>query len=352
MKKLRAVQVGCGGISNAWLGSLKGRSDAEMVGLVDIHRDAAEKRAREHGLVGAEIGTDLKAVLAKTRPDAVFDCTVPEAHRMVTTTALRHGCHVLGEKPMADTMANARTMVAAAQAAGKTYAVMQNRRYLPAMVALRRFLESGAIGRVTTVHCDYFMAPHFGGFRDHMQHPLLLDMAIHTFDQARFLTRQDALTVLAHEWNPPGSWYDGAASAIAIFEMTNHAVYCYRGSWVAEGLNTSWESAWRIIGEKGSVAWDGGEMFQAQVVTKKSDFTYPTKNVEVPFDRAALPQAGHAGCIDEFIRSVLTGGTPQTVCADNIKSLAMVHAAIAGADRGQRVTCDSSVKKMRMRKKP
>lgn len=240
---------------------------------------------------------------------------------------------------MADTMENARAMMAAAREAGKTYAIMQNRRYQPAIVALRQFLDSGAIGRVTTVYCDYFMAPRFGGFRDRMQHPLLLDMAIHTFDQARFLIKQDPLKALAHEWNPPGSWYDGNASACAIFEMTGGVVYDYRGSWVAEGLNTSWESAWRIAGESGSVTWDGGELFRAQAVAEKTGFVYKTKDIAVPFDRAALTYTNHAGCIDEFIRCVLAGGTPQTVCTDNIKSLAMVHGAVAAANEGRRVDC-------------
>ena len=40
-----------------------------------------------------------------------------------------------------------------------------------------------------------------------MESPLLLDMAIHTFDQARFITGADALSVYCHEFNPAGSWY-------------------------------------------------------------------------------------------------------------------------------------------------
>ena len=87
-----------------------------------------------------------------------------------------------------DDSATMRRMVAAAQAAGKTYAVIQNRRYDPHIRRLRQFLDSGAIGDVTTVHCDFFIGAHFGGFRDHMQHVLLLDMAIHTFDAARLIS--------------------------------------------------------------------------------------------------------------------------------------------------------------------
>lgn len=343
MNAIRVVHIGCGGISNAWLGYVKNRKDIELVGLVDLNRDVADKRAVENGLTGVEIGIDLKTVLKRTKPDVVFDCTVPEAHVSVTITALRHGCHVLGEKPLADTMPHARKMVAVAKASGKIYAVMQNRRYMTNIQALRRFLKSGVIGRITTVHCDFIMGVHFGGFRDHMKHVLLLDMAIHTFDQTRFLTGEDAITAFAYEWNPPGSWYNNDASAVALFEMTNNVVYTYRGSWCAEGLPTSWEASWRIIGELGTVTWDGAHAFQAQVVTPgAAGFKRETRDVEVPYDRTAEIVAGHAGCIDEFIRCLRSGEFPQTVCTDNIKSLAMVHAAIESAGKGRQVACRSA----------
>jgi predicted dehydrogenase len=340
MQTIRIVHVGCGAISKLWFNYVKNRRDLEVIGLVDLNKSAAEKRAAEYGWSGAEIGTDLAAVLKKTKPDVVFDCTIPEAHLAVTTTALRHGCHVLGEKPLADTMPNAKKMVAAAKASGKIYAVMQNQRYKANIQALRSFLKSGALGRITTVHCDFIMGVHFGGFRDHMKHVLLLDMAIHTFDQARFITGGDALTALAYEWNPPGSWYDHDASAIAIFEMTGNVVFNYRGSWCAEGFPTTWHSQWRIIGERGTVIWDGADSLRAQVVEPgEKGFALKTRDLDVPLDKNADIVAGHAGCIDEFIRCIRTGEKPQTICTDNIKSLAMVHAAIASAGKGRRVKC-------------
>ena len=163
MNAIRVVQVGCGSISKAWLGGVKDRKDIEVVGLVDLNREAAEKQAVRFGWPGVEIGTDLQAVLVKTRPDAVFDCTVPEAHVIVTKLALQYGCHVLGEKPLADTLPHARKMMAAAKASGKIYAVMQNRRYYANIQALRSFLKCKTIGRITTVHCDFLIGAHFGG---------------------------------------------------------------------------------------------------------------------------------------------------------------------------------------------
>jgi predicted dehydrogenase len=266
----------------------------------------------------------------------VFDCTIPEAHVDVTLTALQHGCHVLGEKPLADSMENARRSVAAAQAAGKIYAVIQNRRYDPNLLRLCDFLASGAIGKVTTVDADFYIGAHFGGFRDHMQHVLLLDMAIHTFDAARKIAGADPLAVYCHEWNPAGSWYDHDAAAVAIFEMSDDLVFTYRGSWCAEGLNTTWESEWRIVGTTGSVRWNGADRFQAQVVAETGGFFSTWKDLNLPPGPQEMA-TGHAGVIREFVDCVRTGGIPQTTASDNIKSLAMVFAAIASAEQQQRV---------------
>ena len=127
--KLRVVHVGCGGISNAWLKNSFIRERVDIVAFVDLNSEAAEKCARAHGYPSAEAGTDLEAILSKHHPDAVFDCTIPAAHKTVTLTALAHGCHVLGEKPMADSLEAGREMVAAAQRAGRVYAFTQTRRY-------------------------------------------------------------------------------------------------------------------------------------------------------------------------------------------------------------------------------
>jgi predicted dehydrogenase len=214
---------------------------------------------------------------------------------------------------------------------------MQNRLYDPNIRRLRAFIESGAIGAVTTIHCDFFIGAHFGGFRDRMEHVLLLDMAIHTFDASRLISCADPVAVYAHEWNPQGSWYDHDASAVAVFEMSEGMVYTYRGSWCAEGLNTTWESDWRIIGTEGSVRWDGATGFQAETVKSRGGFKSEMQAVEVPPVDWPEKTGGHAGCIRDFVRCVQTGATPETICTDNIKSLAMVFGAIESADTGQRV---------------
>ena len=333
----RAVLVGCGGMSRAWLDAASEHEDVEVVGLVDIDKRNARWRAEEFRLENALIGDNLKSMLREMEPDVVFDVTIPEAHTEVATTALKHGCHVLGEKPLADSMAKARRALRAAEKAGKIYAVIQNRRYNPAIRRMSKLLHKGAIGEITTVNCDFYIGAHFGGFRDHMEHVLLLDMAIHTFDQARLLTGADPVSVYAREWNPQGSWYEHDASAICVFEMTDGIVFTYRGSWCAEGLSTSWESDWRVVGTKGTAKWDGGEDIRAASVKKSGSFMSDMRELKVPALAKKDRVGGHAGLIDEFIHCVRKGGTPETVCTDNIKSLAMVFGAIESSKKGRAV---------------
>jgi predicted dehydrogenase len=336
MDDYRVVLVGCGGISRAWLEAARDYAGLTVVGLVDVNLDQARKLQGEFDLAEARIGADLDEMLTRADANFVFDCTIPEAHAAVTLTALQRGCHVLGEKPMAENMTQAETMLNAAHASGKIYAVMQNRRYLDPIVRFRHLLASQAIGALTTINADFYLGAHFGGFRDVMEHVLLLDMAIHSFDQARYLSGADPVAVYCHEWNPSGSWYRHGASAVAIFEMSNGVVFNYRGSWCAEGLNTSWECAWRAIGETGSAIWDGHDGITAECVAATDGFLRPQKPVPIP-ELPKLAHVGHAGVIHDVLDSVKADRLPQTICTDNIKSLAMVHAAIESAATGQKV---------------
>ena len=329
-RPLRVLLVGCGGISRAWLEPLTQLPQLELVGLVDLVEANARERAAEFGL-SAPTGTDLGAMLTSSRPDLVFDCTVPEAHYGVTLAALNAGCHVFGEKPMADSSEQAEAMVAAAKASGKTYAVMQNRRYDPHIRALRSFLQSGVIGTVTTLHADFFIAAHFGGFRERMPHVLVKDMAIHTFDAARFLTGADPRSAYCLEWNPEGSWYGFDASATAIFEMTGGLVFTYRGSWCSEGLHTPWESTWRIIGTKGTVVWDAAGV-RCEVVGQTEGFIYDHVPVTPPVPAASAATSWHGAAIEAFVAAVQTGETPETSCEDNLLSLRMVFGAVESAE--------------------
>lgn len=333
-----AVLVGCGAMSDGWLTALREvpelARNIRLVGLVDLDLATAKARAAKHNLEVAT-GTDLAAMLQATTPDLVFDLVIPAARAGVVKTALAHGAHVLSEKPMANTLDEARDLVEAATRANRLHAVIQNRRFLPGIRRIKSALAGGAIGDLTALHVDFFVGAHFGGFRDRMDHVLLLDMAIHTFDAARWIIDRPAIGVYAREMNPQGSWYAHGASADALFDFEGGVTMTYRGSWCAEGANTAWESSWRLIGTEGTILWDGNEGITCHRVAGTEGFFRPLAPVEIP---PAPPMVeGHGGVILDFLRAVESRSTPLTHGADNIRSLAMVFAAIDSATQGARI---------------
>lgn len=340
-REVKVVVVGCGSMANRWVKLAKDAPQARLVGLVDVRRAAAEAMADRHELPRDLVFDTLKDAMRETQPDAVFDVTIPAAHHKVTIEALHGGCHVLGEKPMSDSLATARRMVAEAKKARRLYAVTQTRRPTSLMFTIQKLLRGGGIGAVEEAHCDFFLAPHFGGFRDEMDDVLLLDMAIHTFDQARMLTGGDPVSVYCQSFNPKRSWYKGDACAVAIFELRGpkgDIVFNYRGSWCAEGLPTSWEGQWRIVGNKGTLLWDGAQNIQATRVKVKAKPGFTVEHEAVPVEPVKLDKQGHDYLIHDFLDCVLAGAKrkPMCACEDNIKSLGMVLAAVKSAHSGKR----------------
>lgn len=335
--EFRIVVVGCGGMANTWVETGKSAPGCEIVGLVDIRRQAAEEMAKKHGLPASVVFDTQEQAITATRANLVFDVTIPDAHETVVLTAIKHGCNVIGEKPLSSSIASARKMVDEVTRAGRSYAVMQNRRYDGNIISLRNIITSGAIGGLEELHAEMFVGPHFGGFREQMDYPLLLDMSIHTFDAARFISGADPVSAYCHSFNPKRSWYRGDASAICIFEMTDGIMFSFRGSWCAEGLPADWNSNWRAIGATGTALWDGQTAPRAQAVKPDGKHGFFREMTDVPVTVQKLERGGHQGMIYDALECLRTGRTPQTICTDNIKSLAMVEAAVESAKTGRKV---------------
>lgn len=322
---LRVVVVGAGGMGRAWLNAVEQSPLVELAGIVDLDLGAARAAAAALGRPDLPVGARTAELASDVGGQAVINVTVPAAHHPVTTEALAAGLPVLGEKPVASTVAQGLSLAAAAELHGQLFMVSQSRRYNRHLFEAKRL--SSSLGSVGIVSAEFFKAPRFGGFRDAMDHPLLLDMAVHQFDMARFLLDADPVSVFCEEYNPSWSWYRGDAGSTAIFEMTGGERFVFTGSWCSPGQETSWNASWRISGEHGTVLWDGDNEPVSSLASGAGSGDDPGQEI--------------AGSLRDFLAAVRTGSTPMGRVHQNIMSLAMVEAAILSAATGSRVSVDA-----------
>ncbi|GAA3615285.1 Gfo/Idh/MocA family protein [Microlunatus ginsengisoli] len=323
---LRIIQVGAGAMGRAWLHNLAESPDAVVVGLVDLDPGLARAAAADTGHGNAAVAESLDDLLGRVEADAVVNVTVPAAHRAVSERALRAGLPVLCEKPLADTVSSGLSMAAAAELTGQLLMVSQSRRYWRHLDTLSGLLDQ--LGEIGAVGCTFRKAPRFGGFREQMPYPLLIDMAIHQFDLARVLIHADPIAVYCDSYNPSWSWFRGDASAEAVFEFADGARFAFSGSWCAPGLETSWNGSWWISGANGTATWDGEHAPAAE----------DTDGHRLGAEPGSRPEQ-IAGSFAEFAAAVRTGETrPAGEVHSNVLSLAMVEAAIRSAEHRRRVS--------------
>ncbi|PSL39576.1 putative dehydrogenase [Labedella gwakjiensis] len=326
MNAVRSViVVGAGAMGRTWLDTIARRSDLHVSAVVDVVEGAARSAVEERGW-DAPVFSTADGALSAVHADMLLNVTIPEAHLAVSSAALRAGVPVLSEKPVTPTVAEALQLADLSESTGVLLVTSQSRRFSPGISTFRDALQArGGAGQLDT---RFFQNPRFGGFRDRMDHPLLVDMAIHSFDQARFLLDEDPESVYCEEFAPSWSWFDGGAAAEAIFRFPSGARFSYSGSWCADGLVTSWNGDWRGSAPDGTVTWDG----EAEVVAQGRDD-----------DPAAVPLGpapdgeGLDAALAEFVAALDGGPVPSGEVHLNVWSLAMVEAAVQSADRGERI---------------
>jgi predicted dehydrogenase len=221
-------------------------------------------------------------------------------------------------------MEAARAIVRKANDTGVLHMVSQNRRYQTSTQTLKQVLDSGQMGQVGSVTVEFFKGPHFGGFREEMAYPLIIDMAIHHFDLMRFFLDSNPISIFGQSWNPIWSWFKGDASANLLLEFANQVKVAYNGSWCSPGRETAWNAHWRFECEKG-----------VAVLEEDQVYTQLTGEEAVAVAPVEMVYQDQAYTLHEFYEAVTKGRTPVTTCQDNIKSLAIVFNAVKSFETGE-----------------
>jgi predicted dehydrogenase/nucleoside-diphosphate-sugar epimerase len=145
--------IGCGVIAEEHLNILRRMPGVRVAGICDSNPEAARKLGSQFGV--SHTYDDPSQMLAAEKPQAVHIVTPPQSHAMLTELAIRQGCHVFVEKPMAVNAQEARAMAEIAARHGKKLCVGHCQTYDPIIVRTRRMVESGELGDILWVESYY-----------------------------------------------------------------------------------------------------------------------------------------------------------------------------------------------------
>jgi len=322
--RIGVIQVGVGGMGQTWLRTVAASEEVEYVAWVDVDEQVLKEKCEAYGFDPQHCYTSLNEALQREEADGLINVTPPQYHKAISCTALEAGLHVLSEKPLADSMESATDIVDCAEEAGAILVIAQNYRYRDVSATLRERVMSGHYGAVGQVQVNFFKGPHFGGFREEMDYPLIIDMSIHHFDLMRYILNADPQTVSGHSWNPQWSWFAGDASACLFFTFQNGLFVTYNGSWCSTGAETSWNGDWRIACEKG-------------IILSQDDTVYAA-NIGDPLRKVASKgqrRSNQTYLLHEFYQAITEGSLPGTHGRDNLKSLRMVFGAVEAVRTGK-----------------
>jgi len=126
--------------------------DDELVVIASLHREHALAVASK---MGCEASDDWRRSVARDDVDAVLVCTPPYVHAEIGIAAMRTGKHVLCEKPMTRSVADAEQLVETSRETGMTLKCGFNHRHHPAIWEAKRLLDKGSIGKPLFARCIY-----------------------------------------------------------------------------------------------------------------------------------------------------------------------------------------------------
>lgn len=354
----RAIMVGTGGIARAWIGRFlppfAGRLD--IVAVVDVAAAAREAAGEQLGLPADARFADMHdafAAAGRLGADCCIITVPPAIHRAAALGAMEAGLSILSEKPVADTWEAAVDIYRAATRTGTKMQIIQNYRYDPNILTMRGVLERGQLGRVRYAvgrfMRDYRLPLSWGAaFRHEIPHTLLIEGAVHHFDQLRVLAGADCASVSGVDWRPEGAdSFKGECIGLYTLRMTNGTMAQYEGSLVAAGRQQGWHEEWyRVECEGGAVVTDGGANSGAgRVWIEEHDARNGLVITDVPLVGVQYP--GHQAMIAQFADWLDGGSTPPTAIADNIQTTALLFAAIEASTENRVVDVAARVRDAR-----
>jgi predicted dehydrogenase len=338
---LRVGVIGLGWAGEQHLLAFRNLPGVVPVALAGMERDRRELLGREAGVV--DLYEDYTGLIAREDVDAVSVCTPNYLHAPISIAALESGKHVLCEKPLARTAAEARSMSAAAVAANRILWTVFDKRYYGHVEFLRRQVAEGALGRIYYAKGHWLRAGWIPGpenwfaNKDLAGGGPLIDLGVHVIDLLmHVLGDRPVLTVSASTYSEIGEAHYRAAAAgepqrafdvediaTAFLRLEGDVTVAVEASWCVHKRQGD-ELGVTLYGTEGSATLDvGADSLQLHTAVGG-----------VPCEIRPESTGGderHQGVVRDFVRAIRGGDWASHRGLDGIRRAEVIDACYASA---------------------
>jgi myo-inositol 2-dehydrogenase/D-chiro-inositol 1-dehydrogenase len=316
--ELGVALIGTGFVSALHVEALAANPRVRLVAVAGRNSAKTRRFAAAHGIAHAD--DDWLTTIARDDVELVVIGTPNQLHRDITIAAAEAGKHVVCEKPLARTLADADAMITACERAGVLLLYGECVCFAPKYTAARLLVERGALGRL--YHAKH-SATHLGPHSDWFWDPQLagggaaMDLACHGIEVVRWLFGKPPLESVGAEMDTfvHGERTDLEDHAVLTLRFAGGQLGVVEGSWAIPG---GFSDRVELVGDEG--------LAQAELL--RASFT--------PADRAR--QYGFHHQFEHFVTCVLDGVEPRESGADGRVVLQTLYAAYRSAGSGRRVT--------------
>jgi myo-inositol 2-dehydrogenase/D-chiro-inositol 1-dehydrogenase len=330
-KQLNIGIIGLGRIGKVHIENMRSRLPRVRIRAVtDVRPNLAQQLADEYGIEFAY--ENYAQILADDDIDAVIICSPTDTHAQIVIEAAQAGKHIFCEKPIDLSIEKAEAAQAAVKSAGVKMQVGFNRRFDHNFARVREMIESGAIGELHILkitsrdpappHTDYIAAS--GG--------MFLDMSIHDFDMARFLTGSEPaeIYVAASSLVDPAIGEAGDVDTAIIIVKFENGEFCVIDN--SRRAAYGYDQRAEAFGSKGKV--ETANDTPSTVVLSTDDGVFGEKPLYFFLERYAESFVEE---IRQFTEAVVSDGDVPVGASDGIQAIRMAVAAKMSLDANRPV---------------
>src|SRR5215204_481863 len=187
MNKLKFALIGTGGIAQTYAHAFQQSNCCQLVAVADVREDAAKAFTEPFG---ARSFSDYQTLAENSEIDAVIIATPPDSHPEIAMNFMLRGVHVLCEKPLCLSVAEAKAMIEMAETSNVIFTMATKFRYCEDVVKAKAIIASGVLGKIVqfenafTARVD--MSKRWNSNREIAGGGVLIDNGTHSVDIIRY----------------------------------------------------------------------------------------------------------------------------------------------------------------------